>query len=166
MTEIKKKQCATGDNKIHISDSSISTKQNEITFEALEKIIKDISEGTIITYKAIENGFEIHIPLPDNRKQKVFVTTGRRDSDGEEIYQIFTICVKADPSLYEFALKMNMEIDYGALAITEFYGEDYLVMVDTQLVKSTQPVEIEKSIITLAEIGDDIERILTGEDIR
>ena len=134
--------------------------------ELLKTMIKNITDDTLITFSEVNNGFEVVVPLPENRKQKVFVSTGRRDSDGEEIYQIFTICVKADSSLFEFALKMNMEIDYGALAITELYGEDYLVMVDTQLARSAQPIEIEKSIITLAEIGDDLERVMTGEDIR
>ena len=166
MTEIIKKIKSNGENDIQSKDSLQDIKHQNISFDILQTIIRDISEGTLITYSKIENGFKVNIPLPDNRKQKVFVTTGRRDSDGEEIFQIFTICVKADPSLYEFALRMNMEIDYGALAIHEFYGEDYLVMVDTQLVKSAQPIEIEKSIVALAEIGDDIERILTGEDIR
>lgn len=166
MTEIIKKINTSREKFVQNEDSIADKKQREISLNILQTIIMDISKGTLMTHKKIEKGFEINIPLPDNRKQKVYVTTGRRDSDGEEIYQIFTICVKADPSLYEFALKMNMEIDYGALAITEFYGEDYLVMVDTQLVKSAQPIEIEKSIIALAEIGDDIERILTGEDIR
>lgn len=166
MTKIIKKKSITGENDIQIENSLPDIKQKNISHNILKTIITDITKGTLITYNEIENGFEVNIPLPDNRKQKVFVTTGRRDSDCEEIYQIFTICVKAETSLYEFALRMNMEIDYGALAITELYGEDYLVMVDTQLVKSAQPIEIEKSIITLAEIGDDIERILTGEDIR
>lgn len=166
MTEIIRKISLTNNSVIQDEESTLSKKQREVSLEDLQKMIRDICKDSLLIHTGIEDGFEIIFPLPDNRKQKVFVTMGRRDSDGEEIYQIFTICVKADPSLYEFALKMNMEIDYGALAIKELYGEDYLVMVDTQLVRSAQPVEIEKSIITLAEIGDDIERILTGEDIR
>jgi hypothetical protein len=68
--------------------------------------------------------------------------------------------------LFEFALKMNMELDYGALAIKNIDEKDALVMVHTQLVRTAQPAEIEKSLLTLAEVGDDLERILTGEDFR
>jgi hypothetical protein len=134
--------------------------------EVLSVLIRDFTECTKITYTEAEDGFELSIPLPGDRKQKVFITADRRDSDGEELFQIFTICAEANPALYAFALKLNMEIDYGALAIKEIYGKDHLVIVDTQLVRTAQPVEIEKSVITLAEVGDDIEQILTGEDLR
>ena len=134
--------------------------------EVLSVLIRDFTEGTKITYSETEEGFELIVPLPGERKQKVFITADRRDSDGEELFQVFTICAEANPDLFAFALKLNMEIDYGAIAIKEIYGKDHLVIVDTQLVRTAQPVEIEKSVITLAEVGDDIEQILTGEDVR
>jgi len=146
--------------------NAMNVKKKVRVKKILDNIINEIFKDTLITSAEIPDGFELVIPLPGERKKKVFVTFGRQDSEEEEIFQIFTICCEASTSLYEFALRMNMELDYGALALKEMYGDDFFVIVDTQLVRTAQPVEIEKSVITLAEIGDDIERILTGKDLR
>lgn len=140
--------------------------EKEILMESLRALISEITADTVIEVKEMESGFELIVPLPGNRSQKVYVTLDRRDADGENLFQVYTICSEAMEKMYEFALRMNMELDYGALAIQDMYGRDYLVIVDTQLVRTAQPAEIEKSILTLAEVGDDLEKILTGQDIR
>lgn len=137
-----------------------------ILAESLRALVSEITRDTKIDVTENDDGFILKVPLPGNRSQKVYVSIGRRDADGENLFQIYTVCTEATGELYEFALRMNMELDYGALALQEMYGRDFLVIVDTQLVRTAQPVEVEKSILTLAEVGDDIEKILTGEDIR
>jgi len=132
----------------------------------LESLLLKVVDGTRITHTESEEGYELIVPLPGNRKQKVYITANRRDSDGEVIYQVYTICAEAQLLMYEPALRMNMDLDYGALAIKEIGGNDYMVIVDTQLAGTAQAREIEKSIITIAEAGDELENILTGEDIR
>jgi hypothetical protein len=140
--------------------------ERTILLESLRALVSEITSETLIGTEEIENGFILKVPLPDQRTQKVYITVDRRDADGENLFQIFTVCAQADPELFEFALKMNMELDYGALAIKNIDEKDALVMVHTQLVRTAQPAEIEKSLLTLAEVGDDLERILTGEDFR
>lgn len=143
----------------------ITEKDRKKIKDNLKILLSEFTNNTKIECKETDEGFELTVPQPGDRKQKVYITTDRRDSDGEDIYQIFTICTESDARLFEFALRANLEIDYGALAIKEIFGTDYLVLVNTQLVKSAQAVELEKSVLTLAEIGDDIEQIVTGKDI-
>jgi hypothetical protein len=140
--------------------------EKKILLESLRALVSDITSNTLIEVSEIENGFELRVPLPDQRTQKVYITVDRRDADGENLFQIFTVCAEADRALYEFALKLNMELDYGALALKDISGTNYLVMVHTQLVRTAQPTEVEKSVLTMAEVGDDLEKILTGEDKR
>lgn len=140
--------------------------EKKIILETLKALVSEICRDTLIQVSEIESGYELKIPLPDQRSQKVYITAGRRDADGENLFQIYTICTEATPELYELALRMNMELDYGAIAMHQIYDKDFLVMVDTQLVRTAQPAEIEKSILTLAEVGDDLEKILTGRDVR
>jgi hypothetical protein len=153
-------------NEILTPNTDKINEERMILLESLRALVSEITSNTLIESEEIENGFILSVPLPDQRTQKIFITVDRRDADGENLFQIFTVCAEADPSLFEFALKMNMELDYGALAIKNIEGNDSLVMVHTQLVRTAQPAEIEKSVLTLAEVGDDLERILTGEDFR
>lgn len=151
--------------KIKVRSEEHSQKQERLK-ALLGELIQSFIEGTEIACVEIDEGYELVIPQPGRRRQKVYITTDRRDSDGEDIYQIFTVCTEAAPNLFEFALRANMEMDYGAMAIKDIFGQDFLVIVDTQLVRTAQAAEIEKSALALAELGDDIEQILTGEDIR
>ncbi len=154
------------ENNVGMKTKEKLEEEKQMLFESLRALVSEITSGTRIEVEEIDSGFELLVPLPCDRQQKVYITLERRDADGENIFQVFTVCAEADPKLFEFALKMNNDIDYGAIAIKELYGKDYLVILDTQLVRTTQPVEIEKSLLTLAEVGDDLERIITGKDIR
>ncbi|MCD4785391.1 MAG: hypothetical protein K8T10_16350 [Candidatus Eremiobacteraeota bacterium] len=146
------------------SEDDLKRRRN-LAGRILESLLLKVVDGTRITHTDTEEGFELVVPLPGDRKQKVYITANRRDSDGEVIFQIFTTCSKAQLLMYEPALRMNMDLDYGALAIKEINGKDFLVIVDTQLAGTAQARELEKSIITIAEAGDELENILTGKDI-
>lgn len=160
----KNKKKSHGDMTLMAEDDM--QRRRNLARRILESLLLKVLDGTRITHTDTEEGFELVVPLPGDRKQKVYITSNRRDSDGEVIFQIYTICSKVQLLMYEPALRMNMDLDYGALAIKEIDGKDYLVIVDTQLAGTAQARELEKSIITIAEAGDELENILTGEDIR
>lgn len=129
-----------------------------------EKIDEDLDT---LTY---DNVMKTNLPpgVPydmEKRKQYVYVTANRKGLQGEELYQIFTICAPENESFYRSALLTNMNLPFGAIALSEVEGENYFVLVDTYLAESVSEKELLISIMTLAKAGDKMEKLLIGLDI-
>ncbi|MFP4496706.1 MAG: hypothetical protein ACLFQV_00740 [Vulcanimicrobiota bacterium] len=143
--------------------------------DKLKKIVDLIVSNKDIFVEKIENGFALDIPVvyelsteegqAEMRRQFVYITATRESHEGDEMYQIFTICAPEDERFYSSALMLNMNLPFGAIAISEVEGKNYFVLVDTYLAKNCTTSEIEKSVLTLAEAGDRMEKMLVGLDL-
>lgn len=141
----------------------------------LRKMIDEISEGKDYEIEEIEGGVIVDIPVvykPEDseeaeevRRQYVYVTANRKSGHGEDMYQVFTICAPEDERFYKSALLLNMNLPFGAIAISEVEDKNYFVLVDTYLVSDVSTKELEMSILSLAKAGDRIEKILVGDDL-
>ena len=129
--------------------------------------IRDAVAGTNFQLTIDPSGRKhtIVVPLPDNRKQTVFVITSGRDGDGASLICVYTLCGPATSDNYELALKYNMKIAFGALAINQHNNQKMFVMVDAMLNDSTDTTELRKSIASVAKHGDRVENDLTGKDV-
>lgn len=78
--------------------------------------------------------------------------------------QVSTPCGTAMPSQYAEALRLNMLIPFGALAIAEIDGADHLVIVDTYRRATVHPEILADAIQSLARHGDSIEQSLSDVD--
>ena len=105
------------------------------------------------------------MPLPHGRKQKVYVRADGKDDQGSPLICVYTVCAPATKDHFEKALRYNMRMSFGALAINDHANDSFLVVVDTLLADAAQPVELRKSIDSVAKHGDKIERVLTGKDV-
>ncbi len=137
--------------------------------EKLKDVIYKIVEGKDIPVEEIEGGFVLDVPVEYEdeplRRQFVYVTSNRETTQGEEVYQVFTICAPEDERFYKSALMLNMTLPFGAIALAEVEGKNHFVIVDTYLAKDVTQAELENSIITLAEAGDKMEKVMIGEDV-
>ena len=70
-----------------------------------------------------------------------------------------------DNKKLEYALRYNMRMSFGALAINDHGDEGFLVIVDTLLAQTAQPIALRKSIDSVAKHGDKMEKQLTGQDV-
>ncbi|MFP4497100.1 MAG: hypothetical protein ACLFQV_02720 [Vulcanimicrobiota bacterium] len=164
----------------------------------LDIMIRMLTEGVDIQSSPIENGYILDIPvkcISNNekpikiRRQFVYVTYGRQSPDGEELYQVFTVCGPAQPRLYKLALQLNMEISMGALAVSKVNvmeqnlkrspqvipqgikptittGQaNYFVIVDTYLVDEINIEKLKTALTSIASSGDKFEKMLVGKDI-
>jgi len=153
------------------------TTETAKNMERLKKMIEEISKGQDYELEEIEDGFILDIPViyrsdegdksqgEEVRRQFVYITANRKSSEGEDMYQVFTICAPEDERFYRSALLLNMNLPFGAIAISEVEGKNYFVLVDTYLVNDVTQKELEMSILTLAKAGDRIEKILVGDDV-
>ena len=132
--------------------------------DVLERTLK----GSAFEWEKDPDGlrYVVRVPLPDGRGQKVYITKGGADSDGAPLLNMYTACGPATPQNYEWALRRNMKLSFGAFAIADHGKERLFVMVDTHLEDSTEPEVLMKSIMTLARHGDRLEQTLTKKDRR
>ncbi len=133
--------------------------------EVADVLMQQVVTGTEIDVSTTRSGWLLTVPLKGGRSQKVNVTTTSSDAEGEQIIVIYTKCGPADPKRYEWALKQNLCMPYGAIGVREIKDKPMFVMVDTQLARTAQADEIRKSVLELAKRGDAVEKMLTGADI-
>jgi eukaryotic-like serine/threonine-protein kinase len=60
---------------------------------------------------------------------------------------------------------LNSEMLHGGLAIREFAGEPYFVMMDNYPRSTVDAEEIRRSVLEIAHRADAVERMLTEKDV-
>ena len=132
------------------------------------EILRKAIEGTdyALEERSKDGSYSVTVPLSGGRSQKVYVTIGGTDGDGSGLICVYTVCGPATPKNYEWVLRRNMKISFGSFAVADHSGKRMFVMVNTLLAEATEPIELQKSIDTLARHGDQLEELLTGKDVR
>jgi len=131
-----------------------------------EEIIKGICQGTTIGHFFETDSWNLDAPLPSGRHQRVKVLFGAKDNEGAPIVVVYTECGPAVRERWEWALRKNLTLRYGAIAIRTVKNRPVFVMVQTLLRQTLSLAELKKSVMALAEKGDAIERMVTLEDTR
>jgi len=108
--------------------------------------------------------YAVTVSLDDGRSQQIWVDFSKTDTSDQPIVQISTPCGEAVADQYEAALKLNMAIPYGAVALALLDGKLCFAMVDAYLRSTVHPEDIAQSIMMLAREGDGIEKALAEED--
>lgn len=108
--------------------------------------------------------YGVDISLEEGRSQEVWIDFTKTDSDDQPIVQLSTPCGNAVKERYEFALKLNMAIPYGAIAVALLDHTLCFAVVNAHLRATVHPEDIAKSIMTLAHEGDKVEKLLQEED--
>lgn len=111
-------------------------------------------------------GYRVEVPLLGDRRQFVRIAYERSDFEDDKLIIIYTVCGPAAPDHYKWALKMNRKLDHGKLCIgKDAEGGDCFLMMQTLMERTADVAEMRKAVLTIAEKGDRIERLLTGMDI-
>ncbi len=111
-----------------------------------------------------KSGYAFSVQLAGGRRQKVDMLLSLKDSDGSPLVAFYTECGPADPSRFEWALKMNLRVPFGAFALRASQGEDKFVMVDAYLRESATVQQLVRALEVLARRADEMEKTLTGLD--
>lgn len=132
---------------------------------AIAVILEEALRGLNARYREIGEGYEVTLTFAQGRSQRVRVILGRKDSEGHEIVTVYSKCAPSDAASFEWALKFNSRLPYGALALEEVDGEEALVILNTHLREALDPPELRKSILSLGEWADRLEEEFTGADV-
>lgn len=109
------------------------------------------------------DGYIVTATLREGRTQRVDIKP-YTPKDGKNLIRVYTRCGKPTEEAYLWALKTNMSLSHGALALTEENGEEIIVMTNCFLADETTPEEIKAAVKELAFYGDYIEKKLTKLD--
>lgn len=112
-----------------------------------------------------DQSYNVKVSLPDGRSQQVWIDFSLKDPNGLPIVQVCTPCGNCDKEKYESALKLNMSITYGAIALVELDDTLCFAMVDSYIRETIHPQDLAQSIMSLAKHGDSIEKSLSDKDL-
>ncbi len=104
--------------------------------------------------------YVVEVPVSGGRTRKVWVLFGQSDHEGAPVVLVFANCGPARAECYEAALRLNLKMPYGAVALRDAGGAPQFVMFNTILRAALTPVELHKSIFAIGERSDRVERHL------
>ena len=131
-----------------------------------ETLFAEAVRGLSATVQTSGRSRNLTVALEGGRRQTVRVVLDAKDFEGEAVVLVYSECGPAEPSKYEFALRFNLSLPYGALALRGAKGQERLVMLNSLLRAGLTPLALRKSIVTVAAKADAIEKRLTGQDKR
>ena len=117
-----------------------------------------------ISWTSQSKTVEVTIKLANGRHQAVFMQNSEHRA-GDRLLNIYSICCDSRPDFYEEALRLNAVVPHGGLSIKDIDGTPCFVMVDTFPRATVSAEEIRRSVIEVGARADDIEYLLTGEDL-
>jgi serine/threonine-protein kinase len=133
------------------------------SMRSLEHLVDEALMGEPVEIRHSGDRIEVQVALPNARTQNVIIELVRPNPDFE-LVRIYSTCGVAVAHEYERALKMNAVIPHGALAVEEINGERHFVAVDTYPRSTCDPLEVRKSVLSIAANADRLESQLHRED--
>jgi len=128
-----------------------------------QRLVGNAIADTDMEIESARDGLLVTVPLKDGRRQRVRVL-GANDPEGIPLLIFYTECGDCDPSRFEWALRKNLTIPYGAYGVRDIDGHAKFVMVQTLVRAYAKPSEIRSCIRAIAERGDSLESRLSSED--
>jgi serine/threonine-protein kinase len=129
-----------------------------------ESLIRESLEGLDCVISGERDLYRILVQVPEGRLQevRVEVAEGRRH---RRFLSVYSVCCPADPSHYEFALKLNAELSYGGLSVRDVDGQPMFVMSRAYPGANASPAEVRAAVQEIARRSDWVEQQLTRADV-
>lgn len=132
--------------------------------EIFDGFISAIASEFKIPFHKNKNGdYQATIEFDNGRSQKVLISL-KKDESGDRVIHYYSNIASLKENtwdLYKNSLQQNLTFDYGALAL----DKNSLVMHNTVLLENCEPRRFIKSLIYIAAKADEIEEMLSKEDI-
>lgn len=129
----------------------------------LEELALACARGERRVVEKDDQGFVVRVTLNDGRRQSVHLREFQR-ADGVSLIQVYTVCGKADENAYAWALRANMKLIQGAIALARQGEEERFVLSMCFLRNEVTKAEIKAAVKEAAYYGDWIEHKVGGMD--
>jgi len=110
------------------------------------------------------SGYTFTVQLSGGRRQKVDMMLSLKDADGSPLVAFYTECGPATQDRYEWALKTNLKVPFGSIALRDTADGPKFVMVDAYLREGATTRQLARALDMLARRADSIEQTITGAD--
>lgn len=104
--------------------------------------------------------YKVTVSCKNGTTQDVAVVFNIKDHEGAKIVVVYSDCGPASADQYETALRRNLKMPYGAMAIRDVGGQPTFVMFNTILRQDLSPVELRKSILSVGERAEQMKKQL------
>lgn len=119
--------------------------------------------GTDISAEDRPHGAVLRVPLGD-RHQDVVLNFKAKDSDDMPLLVVYTRCGPANAKHYDWALRQNVRMSAGAIAVADVEDKAEFVIVDVLGRDTVTPQMLIESVRRVARKGDQLEAALTKAD--
>ncbi|MBI4559771.1 MAG: hypothetical protein HY706_19445 [Candidatus Hydrogenedentes bacterium] len=140
--------------------AGIKPRKSAHTLEELARSCEKTGERTVLPH---QDGFIVEVKLSNQRHQRIYLAPCQ-SKDKIKLIRLFTVCGKADSNTLAWALRTNMQITQGALALQKDGDEERLILTNSFLADEATPAEIRAAVKELSFYGDWIEQKLGGKD--
>ena len=126
-----------------------------------ERLMQLALKGTGAAFrKDAEGRYTVQVPLSGSAGQELTVHLAQKDQEGSPIAIVYADCGEARKEYYESALKRNLKMPYGTLALRESRGGTRFVMFNAILREDMSAMELRKSILAIADRAVQVRRDL------
>jgi hypothetical protein len=132
----------------------------EHTLEEIAQACSEIPEATVTMHV---QGFVADVKLANGNEHRVFVSRYAAEN-GPPTIRVFSICGRSQPKAIPWALRMNMQLSHGALALNGEGDEERFVLVDYYLASQVSPLQVAASVREFGFYGDWIQTRLQELD--
>lgn len=122
----------------------------EHTLEEMAQACSDMPEVAVTMHV---QGFVADVTLANGHIHRVFVSR-YTPQEGVSMIRVFSICGKPSPKAIPWALRANMQLSHGALALTGEGNEEQFALVDYYLASEVTPLEVAASVREFGFYGD------------
>lgn len=126
----------------------------------LEELAKACAKDGSRTVSREGDAYVVEVKTGENRRQRVCLALVKGRVG--RLLEISTRCGKADADVHAWALRANMDIALGALAMMKDGDDDILVLRGCYLPDQVSPSEVKACVKELAHYGDWLESRLSG----
>lgn len=119
-----------------------------------------LAEGCATCREEEPGRHAVSLPLAGGVTQRVTVVFGATDREGSQIVIVYSDCGEASREHYETALRLNMRMPYGAVALRDIGGKPHFVVFNTILRQALTPIELRKTVFTVGEAANRVAREL------
>ncbi len=108
--------------------------------------------------------WEITVPTSTLRRQTVNVVFGGKDKENHEVIFYSSVCGPVSEKNAMALLRYNAKLVHGAFAIQKTESGEVIVVQSNQLADTADPLEVTRTISSVAWQADRVEEKLTGKD--
>lgn len=132
----------------------------------MEALLRDaLQHERHITWQRIgsRDEFQVEVTLPSGRRQTVHIVESMTDPSDRTV-RLSSLCCPVVPAYFQSALRLNSQIQHGAICLAEHDGREYFEIINNYPRATIDAEELRRSILEISLHADEVERELTGQD--